>query len=69
MDRGGVGRLIAGDRGPSSQYDDDRLMVGLVGCDEAGDCAEGGVYGISPVRAVGEVLVVDRIRSSRRARH
>lgn len=50
FDRGGVGRPISGDRsGPSSQYDDDRLMEGLVGFDEAGDCADGGVYGISPV--------------------
>lgn len=46
-DLGGVGRPMAGDRGPSSQYDDDRLSAGLLVLDVAGDCCDGGVYGIS----------------------
>lgn len=48
IDRGGVGRIIEGDRGPpSSIYDELRLNAGLVGLEEAGDCCDGGVYGIS----------------------
>lgn len=45
-ERGSCGRPVTGDRGPSSLYDDDRLMAGLADFEEAGDCCEGGVYGI-----------------------
>lgn len=47
LDRGGDGRPIAGDRGPSSLYDELLLRAGLLTFDDAGDCCAGGVYGIS----------------------
>ena len=46
-ERGSCGRPVTGDRGPSSLYDDVRLMAGLADLEEAGDCCEGGVYGIT----------------------
>ena len=53
IDLGG-GRPMAGDLGASSLYDELRLRAGLVGFDDAGDCCDGGVYGISsPARVVG----------------
>ena len=52
IDLGGNGRPIAGDRGPSSLYDECRLSAGLLGFDDAGDCCAGGVYGISLTDAV-----------------
>lgn len=48
LDRGGVGLPMAGDRGPSSLYDELLLRAGLLTFDDAGDCCAGGVYGISP---------------------
>ena len=55
FDRGGDGLPMAGDRGPSSLYDELRLRAGLLTFDVAGDC-DGGVYGISPDRVVGGCL-------------
>lgn len=43
MDRGGAGRPIIGDRGPSSLYEELRLNAGLFVLDDAGDCCDGGV--------------------------
>lgn len=43
MDRGGAGRPTAGDRGPSSLYDELRLRAGLLFLEDAGDCCDGGV--------------------------
>jgi hypothetical protein len=47
-ERGGAGRPLA--FGPSSLYEDERLMAGLWVLEDAGDCCEGGVYGISPTQ-------------------
>ncbi len=47
--------------GPSSLYDDDRLSAGLVVFDEAGECCEGGVYGISSIQPAEEVVAVGQI--------
>lgn len=53
MDRGGVGRLTDGEGGPWwSMYDELRLNAGVVVLEEAGDCCEGGVYGIAPTRVL-----------------
>ena len=52
MDRGGVGRPMAGERGPFSVYDELRLKVGVLAFEDAGDCCEGGVYGISANRVL-----------------
>jgi len=43
FDLGGWGLLVAGDRGPSSLYEDVRLMAGVLFLDDAGECADGGV--------------------------
>lgn len=56
-DRGGDGRPRDGDTGPFSLYDELRLRAGLFGFEDAGDCCDGGVYGISPAGAVGTVMI------------
>ena len=43
---------MEGDRGPSSWYDELRLNAGLLVLEDAGDCCEGGVYGIAPTRVL-----------------
>lgn len=66
MDRGRAGRVVAGDLGTSSRYEEDRLRAGLVVIEEAGDCCDGGVYGISSRPEMGgEALVVGEGRLSR----
>jgi hypothetical protein len=54
---------MEGDRGPSpSWYDELRLNAGLFDLEDAGDCCEGGVYGISPTRVLeGRRLVGDSL--------
>lgn len=50
MDRGSEGRPVDAGFPSSLLYDELRLMAGLCGLEDAGDCWEGGVYGISPPR-------------------
>jgi len=46
-ERGSCGRPVTGDRGTSvSHMEELRLTTGLTDFDDAGDCCEGGVYGI-----------------------
>ena len=49
---------MAGDREPSSLYEELRLRAGLFTFDDAGDCCAGGVYGISPDQVFRECQVV-----------
>ena len=46
-ERGSCGRPVTGDLGTSDSHMEElRLTAGLMDLDDAGDCWEGGVYGI-----------------------
>lgn len=49
FDLGGAGLLVIGDRGASELYEEARLTTGLADLDDTGDCADGGVYGMTLV--------------------
>lgn len=61
FDLGGWGLPVTGDRGGSSLYEELRLIAGLVVLDDAGDCCDGGVYGISPAWRLRGVGLVGRL--------
>ena len=56
-DRGGCGRPVTGDRGPSSLYEELRLITGLFVLVEEGDW-DAGVYGIASTWGGAEVTAV-----------
>lgn len=55
-DRGSRGLPVMGDRGGSSLYEELLLTVGVLFLDEAGDCCDGGVYGIAWVGGGSELV-------------